>query len=125
MEQVNESDQVTRTIFAYGAGFNKPFIRYIIGLTKKKFPNICFMPTASGDHPHAIEAWYAACRFLPLKPHVQKVFIDSVNTTKTFEENVLSMDAIVVGGGNTLNMMAIWQAQGIDKVLRTAYDKGI
>jgi peptidase E len=35
------------------------------------------------------------------------------------------MDAIVVGGGNTLNMMAIWQAQGIDTVLRKAYDRGI
>ena len=35
------------------------------------------------------------------------------------------MDAIIVGGGNTLNMMAIWKAQGIDTVLRKAYNKGI
>jgi peptidase E len=30
-----------------------------------------------------------------------------------------------MGGGNTVNMIAIWKAQGIDKVLRKAYDKGI
>lgn len=35
------------------------------------------------------------------------------------------MDAIVVSGGNTLNMLAIWKAHGIDTVLRKAYDKGI
>ncbi len=35
------------------------------------------------------------------------------------------MDAIIVGGGNTLNMMAIWKAQGIDVALKKAYDNGI
>jgi peptidase E len=35
------------------------------------------------------------------------------------------MDAIIVGGGSTLNMIAIWKAQGIDTVLKKAYDKGI
>jgi peptidase E len=37
----------------------------------------------------------------------------------------MSMDAIIVGGGSTLNILAIWKAQGIDTVLRKAYDKGI
>jgi len=35
------------------------------------------------------------------------------------------MDAIVVGGGNTLNMLAIWKAQGIDVLLKKAYDNGV
>jgi peptidase E len=43
----------------------------------------------------------------------------------SFEEALLNMDAIVVGGGNTLNMMAIWKAQGIDLVLKKALEKGI
>ncbi|HEY2582097.1 MAG TPA: peptidase E [Mucilaginibacter sp.] len=125
MEQITDKNLTTRTIFAYGGGFNKQFIRYVAKLTKKKIPNICFMPTATGDSIQTIEAWYAACRYLPVKPHIQLAFINSVTTTKTFEESLLSMDAIVVGGGNTLNMMAIWHAQGIDTVLRAAYDKGI
>ena len=32
---------------------------------------------------------------------------------QTFEEQIAEADAIVVGGGNTLNMLGIWQAQGI------------
>jgi peptidase E len=35
------------------------------------------------------------------------------------------MDAIIVGGGNTLNMIAIWKVQGIDAALKKAYDSGI
>jgi peptidase E len=35
------------------------------------------------------------------------------------------MDAIVASGGNTLNQQAIWRAQGIDLVLREAWERGI
>ncbi len=123
--QEGAKTEVTRTIFASGAGLTKPFIRYVIALTKKENPRICFLPTASGDNASIINAWYAICEDLPMTAHVQKVFVDSYSDPKTFEENLLSMDAIVVGGGNTLNMMAIWKAQGIDTVLIKAYNTGI
>src|SRR5688500_20406155 len=35
------------------------------------------------------------------------------------------MDGIVASGGNTLNQQAIWKAQGIDVVLKEAWDRGI
>ncbi|MEJ0057198.1 MAG: peptidase E, partial [Bacteroidota bacterium] len=60
-----------------------------------------------------------------MKAFVMKSFINSYETQKTFEETLMSMDAIVVGGGNTLNMMAVWKVQGIDLALRKAYDSGI
>lgn len=115
----------TRTIFAYGGGFNAQFMQYIIRLTKKQNPKICFLPTATGDNANVILAWYATCEDLVMRPYVQRTYVASYTEKKTFEENLLSMDAIVVGGGNTLNMMAIWKAQGIDTVLRKAYSKGI
>jgi len=125
MAQVNPKPEVTRTVFAYGGGFTKPFMRYVIALTKKDNPRICFLPTASADNANIILAWYKACEDLQMRPYVQMAFVASYTEPKTFEENLLSMDAIVVAGGNTLNMMAIWKAQGIDTVLRKAYDKGI
>ena len=100
-------------------------MRYIIKLTKKENPRICFIATATGDSPTAIVTWYATCEGLVMQPFVQRTFVASYTEPKTFEENLLSMDAIVVSGGSTLNMMAIWKAQGIDTVLRKAYDKGI
>jgi dipeptidase E len=114
-----------RTVFAYGGNFNRPFMEYIIKLTKKPNPRICYLATASGDNPVNILSWYKECEGLPMQPFTQKLFINSVNEIHSFEETLLSMDAIVVGGGNTLNMMAIWKAQGIDTVLKKAYDRGI
>jgi len=116
---------VTRTIYINGGDFGKPFIRKVIALTKKTSPRICFLPTAGADSPYAINWWYELCQDLPMKAYVQRVFLNSSPEQKTFEENLLGMDAIVVGGGSTLNMMAIWKAQGIDTVLKKAYQKGM
>lgn len=113
------------TIFATGGDMNETFMRYIIDLTKKANPKICFIPTAGADNPYAINWWYEMCLKLPMKPDVLRTFINSSPDQNTFEETLLSMDAVVVGGGNTLNMMAIWKAQGIDTVLMKAYKKGI
>ena len=44
---------------------------------------------------------------------------------KQIEDKILSTDAIYVGGGNTLKMMAIWKKLGVDKILKKAYRKGI
>jgi peptidase E len=124
--QFNKANTSTnKTIFAYGGDVNKKFISYIITLTGKENPKICFLPTATGDRDSYIVKWYDLCKDLPMAPYVQKMFINSSSTSKSFEETLLSMDAIVVGGGNTLNMLAIWKAQGVDTILQKAYNKGI
>ena len=56
---------------------------------------------------------------------MQDSFISSYRQTKSWEEVLLSMDGIVASGGNTLNQQAIWKAQGIDVILRQAWDQGI
>ena len=112
-------------VFPYGSGPNKLFIKEIIKLTGKERPKICFLPTASGDSERSIIRWYQLVNDLPVEPYVQRVWISSYNQKESFEEILLNMDAIVVGGGNTLNMIAIWKAQGIDVVLKNALEKGI
>ncbi len=112
-------------IFPSGSGPNKLFMKEIIQLTGKERPKICFLPTASGDNEYAIIRWYELVHDLSVEPYVQRVWISSYNQSVSFEEILLGMDAIVVGGGNTLNMIAIWKAQGIDSVLQKALEKGI
>ena len=123
VEKVNQDISVAessstgreRTIFAAGAGINsKVFIQYIAGMTGKRNPKICHVPTATGDNPNTIVNWYTNCEDLEVRPYVMRTFINSLYTPQSFEEQLMSMDAIVVGGGNTLNMIAIWKAQGID-----------
>lgn len=113
-------------IFAYGGVQVKQFVEEIIKLTGKKRPKICFLPTASGDNAKDIIRWYELVHDLSVEPTVQRTFqIGSKNQKKSFEEVLLKVDAIVVGGGNTVNMMAVWEAQGIDLVLKKALEKGI
>ena len=117
--------EVKRKIFIFGGGRDKVITRYLIGLTQKENPRICFLPTATGDNPASINSWYASCQDLPMRPYVMETFIDSYSTEKTFEDTIMSMDGILVGGGNTLNMLSIWKSQGIDVALRKAYEAGI
>ncbi len=119
-----EGDRVP-TILATGGSLDKRFIAYIVRLTGKERPKVCFVPTASADNPYGIIRWYERARELPLEPYVLRVWVSSYTTKTSFADYLLGMDAIIVGGGNTLNMMAIWHAQGIDTVLAEAYRRGI
>jgi peptidase E len=38
---------------------------------------------------------------------------------------LLAQDVIYVGGGNTVNLLAVWRAQGIDAILREAWQAGV
>ena len=66
-----------------------------------------------------------ACAPLDVEPSVQLSFIESLSQKRGWDEVMLVVDGIVASGGNTLNQQAIWQAQGIDTVLRQAWDQGV
>jgi len=114
-----------RTIVIAGGGFGTTFIRYMAGLTGKDRPRVCYLPTASADRPDSSIRFYQNCAPLDVEPFVQDSFVSSYRHTQSFEEVLLSADAIVVSGGNTLNQQAIWKAQGIDVILKEAWDRGI
>jgi peptidase E len=115
----------TRKILIAGGGFRWKFIRFMASLTGKERPRLCYLPTASADSPSGSLRWYRDCAELDVLPFVQNSFISSYSMDQTWEDVLLSMDGIVVSGGNTLNQQAIWRAQGIDAVLREAWDRGI
>ena len=122
---MNSSSFTTRKIVVYGRGYQPRFFEYVASLTGKERPRLCYLPTAMGDNEQAIINWYEACAKFNVQPFYQKMFISSYDQQQTFEEVLLGMDGIIVGGGNTLNMMAIWKAQGVDAILKRAWDQGI
>ncbi len=115
----------TRKILIAGGGFNAAFIRYMAELTGKQRPKILYLPTASADDQGGIIRFYHECSRLDVEPQVQTSFIESLSQKRGWDEVLLAVDGIVASGGNTLNQQAIWKAQGIDTVLRQAWDKGI
>ena len=115
----------TRKILIAGGNFNEAFIRYMATLTGKARPKILYLPTASADDQRGINSFYHECSRLNVEPQVQASFIESLSQKRGWDEVLLSVDGIVASGGNTLNQQAIWKAQGIDTVLRRAWDQGI
>jgi dipeptidase E len=115
----------TRKILIAGGDFNNVFIKYMASLTGKSKARICYLPTASADNPAGIIRFYQQCSGLDVVPFVQTSFISSYTQPQSWAEVLLSMDGIVASGGNTLNQQVIWKAQGIDTVLRDAWDRGI
>ena len=121
----SDRQPVPRQIVIAGGGFGTAFIRYMADLTGQDRPKLCYLPTASADRESGIIRWYENCAPLDVEPSVQESFISSYRTDRSWEEIFLSVDGIVVSGGNTLNQQAIWRAQGIDEVLREAWNRGI
>lgn len=122
---------VTRKIFAvsYGCLFGADqqcllmhhLLERVIGKTN---PRICFLAAASGDDRRAIAFWYERMQKFVCVPRHQRVFINSPDYPD-WDSEILAADAVFVGGGNTLNMIAIFRAQGLDLVLRRAWEKGV
>ena len=112
-------------IFVFGGDINLKFVQYVADLTKKENPRICYLPTASADNQDNLKYWDNICNTLKIQPIVLKVWVSSSPKNQSFEEILLSSDAIVVGGGNTLNMLGIWKAQGIDTLLQLALKQRI
>jgi dipeptidase E len=115
----------TRKILIAGGGFGTAFIRYMASLTGKKRPKLLYLPTASADSQSGIITWFRNCSPLDVEASAQESFIASSRQTRSWDEVLLSVDGIVASGGNTLNQQAIWKAQGIDVILKQAWDRGI
>jgi peptidase E len=120
-----DATAATRKILIAGGGYNTAFIRYMAQLTGKPRPKILYLPTASADSPAGTISFYESCAPLDVEPSVQNSFIASTRQSRGWDEVLLSVDGIVASGGNTLNQQAIWKAQGIDAILRQAWDRGI
>lgn len=112
-------------ILISGGNFDTRWIALLAALTGKPRPRLLYLPTAAGDDDAACLRWFEHCAPLNVEATVQKVFIDSLTQTRSWADVLLSVDGIVASGGNTLNQQAIWRAQGIDLVLRQAWQKGI
>jgi dipeptidase E len=96
--------------------------RYILNLTKKTNPKVCFVPTASGDSELYLLKFYAAFKELQATTSHLPLFQLAVTDLRS---HILKQDIIYVGGGNTRNMLLIWRAFGVDTILREAWEQGI
>ncbi len=120
---------VDRLIFAMGGGgftmepTNPLLDDFVLGLTRAREPRVLFLPTASGDTTAQINAFQARFADGPCVPEHLSLFRLS-DARRPLEEIVLGADIIYVGGGSMRNLLAIWQAHGLDALLLQAWRAG-
>lgn len=95
--------------------------QYILDQTGKEKPNICFIPTATGDNEAYKVNYYSTFSKLNCNP----IHLDFFKRTPDLEQLIPQQDAIFVGGGNTKSMLAVWKDWNLDKLLKDAYEKGV
>ena len=95
--------------------------RYIKKLSLKENPQICFIPTATGDDSSYVDKFYDAFNQLDCKTS----HIDFFKRTIDLEKHIMNQDIVYVGGGNTKSMLAVWREWELDKILLKAYKQGI
>jgi dipeptidase E len=122
---------MTKAIVAIGGGGSlktratAAIDREIIRLSRKKHPRLLLIPTATSDDQEYCQRiqkyfggyWKCRVSFLQL--------IKQRPTKQAIKRAILSADIIYVGGGNTLKMMRLWRRLGVDRLLKSAYEKGI
>lgn len=112
-------------ILIAGGRYDTKWIAYMAKLTGKARPKLLFIAPASFDRPEGVVRWFENCAPLNVEASFQTSAIATSTEKRGWDEILLSVDGIVVSGGNTLNQQAIWKAHGIDAILRMAWEKGI
>lgn len=114
-------------IIAVGSGYpvfkdkTLPFHRYLLEESKQPKPHIGFLPTASGDSEDYIKAFDETYSELNCIPETLRLFKREVLHLEEWFER---QDIIVIGGGNTLSMLAVWEAHGVNKMLKKFWQSG-
>jgi len=110
-----------------GGGFSmepeNPLLdQYILKQAKRSTPKICFLATASGDSENYISRFYQFFEKQDCQPSHLSLFNPP---TRDLESFLLEKDIIYVGGGNTKNLLILWQEWGVDTIVRKAWEQGI
>jgi dipeptidase E len=115
------------TIVAMGGGdlfqpYDPTRDRFILSLARRPHPRVAFIGTASGDSDRYTANFFRTVGGLDCDATDLPLFD---RRAASLRGTVMELDVVYVGGGNTLSLLAVWRAHGLDVVLREAWEQGI
>lgn len=114
------------TIAALGGGGFVPgrdgLVDFVLGLSEKPRPRVCYVGTATGDALANVAAFYRGASRRDCVPADLPLFARDGADVRSV---LLSSDVIWVGGGNTANLLAVWRTHGVDEAMRDAWEAGV
>ena len=87
----------------------------------RRRPRVCFLPTAAGDAADYVVRFYQAFTRRECVPTHLSLFR---RTVSDLDALLAEQDLVYVGGGNVVNLLAVWRAHGVDQALRRALERG-
>ena len=101
-----------------------PVVRHLLALTGADNPRVCLIPTAGGDDSAAIANFYLALDGADYRPSHVSLFRRE-RERLDLRRHLLAQDLIYVTGGSLLNLLAVWRAHGLPKLLAEAWESGV
>jgi len=99
-------------------------VRHLLDLTGAARPRICLLPTAGGDPQDGIASFHSVLsRYECEASHISLFRLERENVH--VRDHLLEQDLIYVAGGSMLNLIAIWRAHGLDRILSEAWASGV
>jgi dipeptidase E len=95
--------------------------RYLLELSGKSSPLVCFAPTASADDPSYIKSFLTAYGTLGVRTSVLTLW---EGDTSRAVARLSEADVILAGAGHTVNLMALWDAHKVSKAIKRSYEAG-
>ena len=100
-------------------GVSPELLRFAVSLTGVERPRVVFLPTAGGD-----DDWGIARMYEMLSGFAEVNAVRLFGIPESPRERIAAADAVLVPGGNTANMLAVWRVHGIDEELEAAWRRG-
>ena len=94
---------------------------YVLSFVESAEPRICLLPTASGDSPEVVARFEEGLAGRGVLSHVA-LFRRTIGDVTA---HLLAQDVILVSGGNTASMLAVWRAHGVADALHEAWQRGV
>ena len=99
-------------------------VQRLLALTGVENPRVCFIPTAGGDDQSGIADFYLARDGVDFRPSHLSLFRRERERIDV-RRHLLDQDLIYVAGGSMLNLLAVWRAHGLPKILAEAWERGV
>ena len=101
--------------------FHPALTGYVFGLARRRRPRVLLLPTASGDSAGYLLTFYQQLAGVDCEPSHLALFERAVDDVEAL---IGAQDIVMVSGGNTATMLAVWRLHGVDRALRDAYARG-
>ncbi|WP_218024079.1 Type 1 glutamine amidotransferase-like domain-containing protein [Nocardia xishanensis] len=86
-------------------------------------PLLCILSTGTGDRPTSIEAFHAA--FATSGVDTSHVSLFDKPNISDLSEHLNNQDVVWIDRGSVVNLLAVWRAHGLDRILRDCWERGV